>query len=126
MRIGELSKRTGFSRDAIRFYERQGLIAAQEREGSNNYKSYPEQAEITLNVLRDAQAAGVSIGDLAILLSQLRTEEGDDLDGDAFLDRKIQEVETRIAASQRFLKTLQDTRAALIKSTCFDPEHDAF
>ena len=79
MRIGELSRRTGFSRDAIRFYERQGLIAAQEnREETNNYKSYPEDAVMTLEVVRDAQAAGLSIGDLAIFLSQLAAEDAED------------------------------------------------
>jgi len=78
MRIGELSKRTGFKRDAIRFYERQGLISAPRCEGDNNYKSYRE-----------------------------------DFDGDAFLRDKIEQVETRIQASTRFLDTLRQTRAAL-------------
>ncbi|MGC3939093.1 MerR family transcriptional regulator [Roseobacter sp. EG26] len=113
MRIGELSKRSGFSRDAIRLYEKQGLIPVCGREGGNNYKTYPEEAIMTLEVVRDAQAAGVSIGDLAILLSQLDAADGDDLDGDAFLASKIEEVQARIDASLRFLKTLEDTRQAL-------------
>lgn len=114
MRIGELSKRSGLSRDTIRFYERQGIIKAEEnREKSNNYKSYPEDAAMTLEVVRDAQSAGLSIGDLTILLSELHSEAGEDFDGDAFLSRKIAEVEGRISASKRFLKTLHDTRQAL-------------
>ena len=114
MRIGELSRRTGFSRDAIRFYERQGLIEAEEnREETSNYKSYPEDAVMTLEVVRDAQAAGLSIGDLAIFLGQLAAEDADDFDGDAFLAEKIAEVATRIAASERFLQTLRETRHAL-------------
>ncbi|QBY00144.1 MerR family transcriptional regulator [Rhodophyticola sp. CCM32] len=113
MRIGELAKRSGFSRDAIRFYERNGLISADTREGENNYKSYPEEAVLTLEVVRDAQAAGVSIGDLSIILSQLAAEDSDSFDGDAFLADKIAEVEDRIAASQRFLETLRVTRKAL-------------
>ncbi len=114
MRIGELAKRTGLSRDAIRFYEREGLITAStSREASNNYKDYPEDAVMTLEVIRDAQSAGMSIADLAILLSQLSAEAGEDFDGDAFLATKIAEVEARIEGSERFLKTLKDTRAAL-------------
>lgn len=114
MRIGELSRRSGFSRDAIRFYEKQGLIAAEEnREETSNYKSYPEDAVMTLEVVRDAQSAGMSIGDLSVLLSQLAAESGDDFDGDAFLAAKIGEVEARIAASERFLQTLRETRHAL-------------
>ncbi len=114
MRIGELAKRTGLSRDTIRFYERQGLIRAEEnRELSNNYKSYPEDAVLTLDVVRDAQSAGLSLTDLTVFMSQLVAEDAEDFDGDAFLAAKIAEVEARISASKRFLKTLKDTRHAL-------------
>ncbi len=114
MRIGELAERSGVSRDAIRFYERQGLIAAQKSESqSNTYKNYPEEAVFTLEVIRDAQAAGVSIADLIVLLSQYHAADGADFDGEDFLIEKIQEVENRIEASQRFLETLRQTLRAL-------------
>ncbi len=113
MRIGQLSKQTGFSRDAIRFYEKQGLLTATAREGDNNYKSYPEDAVLTLQVIRDAQAAGMSIGDLSIFLSQLNAEDSEAFDGDAFLASKIAEVEARLASTNRFLDTLRQTRDAL-------------
>ena len=114
MRIGELSKRTGFSRDAIRFYEREGLIRAESaREAGNNYKSYGPDAVMTLEVVKDAQAAGMSVADLSILLTQLAAEDAEDFDGDAFLDAKIAEVEERIEASRRFLEILNETREAL-------------
>ena len=114
MRIGELSKRTGFSRDAIRFYEREGLIQAEGvREAGNNYKSYGPDAVMTLEVVKDAQAAGLSVADLSILLTQLAAEDAEDFDGDAFLAAKIAEVEARIEASRRFLVTLEETREAL-------------
>ncbi|WP_298973138.1 MerR family transcriptional regulator [uncultured Roseobacter sp.] len=113
MRIGQLAKQTGFSRDAIRFYEKQGLLTATAREGDNNYKSYPEDAVLTLQVIRDAQAAGMSIGDLSIFLSQLNPEDSEAFDGDAFLASKIAEVEARLASTSRFLDTLRQTRDAL-------------
>ena len=122
MRIGELARRSGFSRDAIRFYERQGLISAEEsREETSNYKRYPEDAIMTLEVIRDAQAAGMSIGDLSIFLSQLAAEAGDDFDGDDFLAAKISEIEKRIASSERFLQTLRETRHALAIAPYGDP-----
>ena len=113
MRIGELARLSGVSRDSIRFYERQGLISATEREGENNYKSYPDDAVMTLEVIRDAQAAGLSIGDLSIFLSQLGAENCEDFDGDTFLAEKIAEVEARLEGSRRFLDILMETRAAL-------------
>lgn len=116
MRIGELSKRTGFSRDAIRFYERSGLFQAHAREVGNNYKDYPDSAIFALEIVRDAQAAGMSIEDLTLFLKQLDAHDNDHFDGDEFLAKKIQEIETRIAASKRFLKTLKQTRQALAKA----------
>ena len=120
MRIGELSKRSGFSRDAIRFYERSGLFKANTREGDNNYKSYPESAVFALDVVRDAQAAGMSIDDLTIFMKQLEAQDGDDFDGDAFLAKKIKEVEARIEASSRFLTTLKQAREALERAPFSD------
>ncbi len=113
MRIGELSKRSGFSRDAIRLYERSGLIHSDSRETDNNYKNYPDSAIFTLEVVRDAQAAGMSIDDLSLLLRQLEDGDPDDFDGDAFLAKKIAEIEARIEAASRFLETLKQSREAL-------------
>ena len=114
MRIGELSRRVGLSRDAIRLYERRGLISSTPGgEATNNYRTYPEDAVMTLELIRDAQAAGVTLADLAILIGQISAADGDDFDGDAFLAEKIEEVERRIEQSSRFLDTLKQTRAAL-------------
>ncbi|MET8794871.1 MerR family transcriptional regulator [Nocardia sp. NPDC004568] len=41
MRIGELSRRTGTARRLLRYYEEQGLIAAQRC--ANGYRSYDER-----------------------------------------------------------------------------------
>lgn len=114
MRIGELAKKAGVSRDTIRFYEKQGLLNCEAREADNNYKSYPEDAVMTIAVIRDAQAAGMSIADLTVFLSQLHAAIGDDFDGFEFLDEKIRETKERIAASERFLDVLQKTRSALV------------
>lgn len=113
MRIGELSRRSGFSRDAIRLYERSGLIRPARRETDNNYKNYPDSTILTLDVIRDAQAAGMSLEDLSLLLRQIEAMEADDFDGVAFLTQKMKEVEARITAATRFLATLQQARDAL-------------
>lgn len=52
MLIGELSKKTGLSKDTIRFYEKLGLIAASDRQpGTKLYKEYsPEIVERLLMI----------------------------------------------------------------------------
>lgn len=114
MRIGELSKRSGLSRDTLRFYERKGLITSAPESAANTYRDYPEESLFTLEVIAEAQSAGLTIADLSILLGQFMTEDHEGFDGIAFLDARIAEVETRIKRSQKFLETLRTTRTALI------------
>lgn len=113
MRIGELARRSGISRDTIRFYERAGLIGSQpEPGGSNSYRDYSEDTLLTLEVISDAQAAGMTLADLTVFLGELAAVE-DGFDGEAFLDEKIAQAEARIGQARRFLRTLKATRKAL-------------
>jgi DNA-binding transcriptional MerR regulator len=116
MRIGEIAQRGGVSRDTIRLYERQGLIRSEPAESStNSYRDYPEDALFTLEIIRDAQAAGMTLADLTVFFGQLQAAD-DDFDGDAFLKAKIDEVQNRIHMSRRFLNTLRQTRRALARA----------
>ena len=117
MRIGELSKRSGLSRDTLRFYERKGLIASRPEDGgNNNYRTYGEDTLEALEWIAEAKAAGMTLADLTVLMSQLAAAYDDDFDGFAFLDAKIAEVEGRIARSKRFLRTLRQTKKALARA----------
>lgn len=57
MRIGELSRRTGTSRRLLRYYEEQGLIAAQRC--ANGYRSYDERFVDRVLQIRGLLAAGL-------------------------------------------------------------------
>ncbi len=121
MRIGELAKRSGLSRDTLRFYERQGLIGSAPEPGkTNNYRQYPDETLITLEWIAEAQAAGLTLAELTVLLGQLEADAGEDFDGFAFLDARIAEVEARIVRSKRFLATLMQTRDALARAPYSD------
>ena len=113
MRIGELAKRSGLSRDTLRFYERQGLIGSRpEAPGVNTYRDYPDETLMTLDMVAEAQDAGFTIAELVLFFGRLSAPE-DGFDGGAFLDAKIAEVEARLDRGRRFLATLKQARAAL-------------
>lgn len=117
MRIGELARRAEVSRDTIRFYERNGLIRSDvDPDASNSYRIYPEDAILTLEVIRDAQAAGLSIADITLFVSQFMAQDGDGDDMQSFLDTKIAEVSDRLTASRRFLDLLEQTKEALARA----------
>ena len=114
MRIGQLAKQTNLSRDAIRFYERNGLIrSAPSTTTSNSYRDYADSTVMTLEMIREAQAAGFTIAELIKFINQMENTPNAGFDGEEFLQKKIDEVEANIRRSKRFLKTLKATKNAL-------------
>ncbi|GAA5235628.1 MerR family DNA-binding transcriptional regulator [Verticiella sediminum] len=67
MKIGELAQRTGLAPSRIRFYERIGLLKAVERQ-ANGYRSYPDDAALTLRLITAGQRLGFSLDELRVLL----------------------------------------------------------
>jgi DNA-binding transcriptional MerR regulator len=72
MLIGELSKRTGLSRDTIRFYEKQGLIKLGRRERRvNNYKEYSDSVLRRLLLFKKIKSYGFTLNESAEIISLL-------------------------------------------------------
>jgi MerR family transcriptional regulator, redox-sensitive transcriptional activator SoxR len=57
--IGELSRRSGVSQSALRFYERQGLIAAERTDG--NQRRYPSVTLRRVALVQAGKAAGIPL-----------------------------------------------------------------
>ncbi len=104
MRIGELSTASGLSRDALRYYERQGLLASVR--GGNGYRHYDARAVAWLGYVRQAQALGFTLAeirrDAALLDGSLPSETAIR----HALEAKLAQLDARIAA-------LQDMHASL-------------
>ena len=115
MRIGELAKRTGLTRDTIRFYEKHGLIESRASTAqSNNYRDYAEEAAERLVMISEARSIGFTVAELQTLFRHL--EETDGFDANPFLDAKIEEVRSIIERSQRLLTLLETTQKALARA----------
>ncbi|XZF16240.1 MerR family transcriptional regulator [Chitinophagaceae bacterium MMS25-I14] len=69
MLIGQLSQRTGFSRDTIRYYEKIGLIVLPlKTRCRNGYKDYPEEMVHLLNAIRKYKDLGFTLEEIRELL----------------------------------------------------------
>lgn len=69
MLIGQLSKRTGFSKDTIRYYEKiELLVLPKQPGGSNGYKNYPDEAVHTLHAIRKYKDLGFTLEEIRELL----------------------------------------------------------
>lgn len=65
MLMGELAKKTGLSKDTIRFYEKMGLITAQERQaGSRIYKEFGEETVDRLRWINRGKVLGFTLNEI--------------------------------------------------------------
>lgn len=67
MLIGELADAAGLTSQAIRFYERKGVLPAPER-GVNGYRSYAESTLTRLHFIGAAQAAGLTLAEIGSII----------------------------------------------------------
>ena len=71
MRIGEVAEAVGVPTATIRFYERKGLLPQPHR-GPNGYREYDDSTLTTLAFIRNAQAAGLTLVEIATILDLRR------------------------------------------------------
>jgi DNA-binding transcriptional MerR regulator len=96
MLIAQLERRSGQSRDTIRYYERLGLITPPQR-GDNGYRLYDERAVIELNFIAKAQEVGFTLQQIKPSMAHLHAPPGqcqELIDG---LQAKGAEIEARMA-----------------------------
>jgi DNA-binding transcriptional MerR regulator len=95
VRIGELAARSGVSRDAIRFYEKIGLVSG--RRLANGYRDFPPESVPWLQYVRTAQALGFSLAEIARTGEELRDAPDAAEALSALFEEKIKVVDARMA-----------------------------
>lgn len=120
MLIGELSRRTGLSRDTIRFYEKQGLVSvAHKARRENNYKEYSEETVTRLNVIRHLKNFGFTLREVAGLLELIEAKEATCTIVSEVITQKVELLDNKI----RELLALRHQLVAQVQAcqSCADP-----
>jgi DNA-binding transcriptional MerR regulator len=118
VRIGELSERSGLSRDAIRFYERVGLVES--RRSPNGYREFAAETVPWLAYVRTAQRLGFSLAEIAEHGEELREAPDSAAALSALFAKKIAVVDakmTELAALRQELAERADTGCPLRPDT---------
>lgn len=118
--IGQAAKQLGMSRDAIRMYERQRLMAEPERTESG-YRFYGEEALARLHFIQRAKAIGFTLKEIGELLEIKQTASKPCEQVRAEANNKLQQVETKIAELMQMKQALQ----TLIR-TCSKNKNDSY
>jgi len=117
MYIGEVSERTGFTRDTIRFYEKKGLIKLDPRSRyPNNYKKYSASIVRRLLMIRELKEYGFTLNEIKSILEEREKDGLDCESGQVKVQEKIARIDQKIAK-------LRDTRRRLLISLEDCPEN---
>jgi MerR family transcriptional regulator, copper efflux regulator len=93
MLIGELSKKTGVSKDTIRFYEKLGLIEASDRcAGTRLYKEYSSETIERLHMITQGKGLGFTLSEIKQLLDEWGGGAMPKRDKIKVIERKIEEI----------------------------------
>lgn len=111
MKIGDVARRSGISVEAIRYYERLGLIPEAPRTRSG-YRRFDEDAIRRLRFVQRAQGLGFALEEIRQLLD-LRLDSGATAgDVSERAHRKLTDIEGKIADLERMRDSLRQlTRA---------------
>lgn len=97
MLIGQLSKRTGFSKDTIRYYEKIALIALPgKKRFDRQYKDYPEELVYVLRAIRKYKELGFTLEEIRELLVLQSIQVLDISKLIAVVERKLNGIDARI------------------------------
>ena len=123
MKIGELAESGAVSTKTVRYYESIGLLPEPERSPSG-YRSYDAEAVERLQFIRDAQATGLSLSEIASVLELKGTGERSCEHTTALLERHLQDLDDQIERLQQARASLSSLTARAQKldpTECSDP-----
>ena len=114
MRIGELSKKTDFQVETLRYYEKLGLLAPVNRTESG-YREYDAESLKQLRFIKQAKYVGFSLNEISELLT-LRVERDQHSCGDVktIAEQKIEQIDNKINELDKMRKALHKITRCLL------------
>lgn len=107
MRIGELAKSTGVSRDTIRHYLELGLITAQ-RDPHNGYQLFAAAAVQRLRFIRIARALGFHLDEVRHIFAEADKGRSPCADVRDIIQQRIVQTRDRITELEALCSRMQD------------------
>jgi MerR family copper efflux transcriptional regulator len=117
MRISELSKRSGFTKDTIRFYEKMGLITLQDdNRNKYEYKDYPETVLKRLLTIRQIKDYGFTLQETQNLIFLYETGILEPERGIRYVQKKISRIDRQIFE----MTAMRDKLQEIVDKSCTD------
>jgi MerR family transcriptional regulator, copper efflux regulator len=101
LRVGEVARRSGVGVEALRFYERSGLLDRPSRT-ENGYRLYGEEVLERLAFIKRAQALGFSLEEVGRVIAEKRAGQTPCAEVREIVRRRLQELDERMAQMRRY------------------------
>lgn len=95
MKIGEVSKKSGTGIEALRFYEKSGLLDKPDRTYSG-YRMYSSEVLERLAFIKQAQTLGFSLDEIKLLIGQKKKGESPCFEAREIIRRRLDELNEKI------------------------------
>jgi redox-sensitive transcriptional activator SoxR len=118
MRVGEIAERAGVNVETLRYYERRGLLPAPDRTPSG-HRRYDEEAVRFLGAIKEAQAVGFTLAEIAEYLRAARRSAAPSEALRMRMAAKIDQIDGRIAA----LRRMREELARVVGCACTSLDH---
>jgi DNA-binding transcriptional MerR regulator len=110
LKIGEVAKRSGIGIEALRFYERSGVLESPSRTESG-YRVYDEAVLERLAFIKQAQALGFSLDEVKRIIDDARAGTSPCDEVREIVRRRLQELDERLREMRRYRTELAKTLA---------------
>lgn len=120
LRVAQLAAAVGVSPDAVRFYEREGLLPPPTRT-SSGYRSYGADAVERLRFIQGCQRLGLRLRDIGDLLAIRDTGTCPCAPAEELLRRRIAEVDAEMARLTALRAEMAAMADALPSAACPPP-----
>jgi DNA-binding transcriptional MerR regulator len=108
LKIGEVSKRSGIGIEALRFYEKSGLLEKPSRTLSG-YRVYDARVLDRLAFIKQSQALGFSLDEIRRVIEDARMGKSPCAEVREIVRRRLAELDERMRELRRYRKELSDT-----------------
>ncbi|MCW5968665.1 MAG: heavy metal-responsive transcriptional regulator [Blastocatellales bacterium] len=110
LKIGEVSQLSGVGVEALRFYERNGLLEKPARTASG-YRVYPEDVLDRLAFIKQAQLLGFSLDEIRRVIEDAQTGGSPCEDVRGIVRRRLEDLDERMREIRRHRDELAETLA---------------
>ena len=105
LKIGEVSKRSGIGIEALRFYERMGLLGHPTRT-SSGYRLYDPDVIERLGFIKKAQVLGLTLSEIAQIITEKEAGQSPCAHVREIVRARLRELDQRMAEMRRYRREL--------------------